>query len=103
MMTTLSILAALAPIARLAPGLFGRLEMFGRNSLFVYWIHVEIVYGYATWVVHKQLPIWLAIAGYVAFCALMLAAIAARERIVTYWCAGRSSKPASAPAASVPL
>ena len=25
------------------------LERFGRRSLFVYWIHVELVYGYATW------------------------------------------------------
>ena len=24
------------------------LERFGRSSLFVYWIHVELVYGYAT-------------------------------------------------------
>ena len=31
------------------------LERFGRSSLFVYWIHVELVYGYATWPLHGRL------------------------------------------------
>src|SRR5262249_34233939 len=28
------------------------LERLGRRSLFVYWIHVELIYGYATWLIH---------------------------------------------------
>src|SRR5262249_3541868 len=29
------------------------LDRLGRSSLFVYWIHVELVYGYATWALHQ--------------------------------------------------
>jgi uncharacterized membrane protein len=102
MMATLSLLAALTPSAALVPGVFGWLERFGRNSLFVYWIHVELVYGYATWVVHRRLPLWLAVMGYAAFCALMMGAIGLRERLVTYWRTVRAG-PAAASAASAPL
>ena len=34
------------------------LERFGRSSLFVYWIHVELVYGYVSWPLHARLPLW---------------------------------------------
>jgi hypothetical protein len=103
-MTTLSVLAALAPVAAaLGPGAFGWLEKFGRNSLFIYWIHVELVYGYASWVVHRRLPLWLTFVGYAVFCALMLGAVAVRERVVTYWRIGRGADGAAASAASAPL
>lgn len=57
------ILAALALL--FAIGAWGRwplpglhvLEAFGRNSLFIYWIHVELVYGYATWAIHRRLSL----------------------------------------------
>jgi uncharacterized membrane protein len=51
------------------------LERFGRRSLFVYWIHVELVYGYATWPIHGRLPLWGVGVAYVAFTALMYAAV----------------------------
>jgi uncharacterized membrane protein len=34
------------------------LARFGRSSLFVYWIHVELVYGYATWAASRAPPLW---------------------------------------------
>ena len=37
----------------------------GGDSLFVYWIHVELVYGYATWPLHRRLPLWGAGLAYV--------------------------------------
>jgi uncharacterized membrane protein len=64
---------------------FRPLERLGRRSLFVYWIHVELVYGYATWAIHKRLPFWGTTVAYVAFTAIMYAAVVARDRVVDAW------------------
>jgi hypothetical protein len=63
-----------APLARL-----------GRSSLFIYWIHVELVYGYATWPIRGRLPLWGVIVAYVAFCAAMYGAIVLRDRLLANW------------------
>jgi uncharacterized membrane protein len=77
------------------------LERFGRNSLFIYWIHVELVYGYATWVIHHKLPLWGTALGYLVFCAAMFGAILLRDRVVTWWRTTRTPKSAPAtPAAA---
>jgi uncharacterized membrane protein len=47
------------------------LARFGRRSLLVYWIHVELVYGYATWPLHHRLPLW----GTLAACAVFAGAM----------------------------
>ena len=78
-------MAALTPLAMRLRAPFRLLEKLGRNSLFVYWIHVELVYGYATWVFHHRLPIWGTCLVYVLFCAAMVWAISARDRIVASW------------------
>ena len=57
------------------PRPFAILERFGRNSLFIYWIHVELVYGYTTWVIHRKLPLWGTGVAYVVFCTAMFGAI----------------------------
>ena len=56
---------------------FTALERFGRRSLFVYWIHVELVYGYATWPLRGRLPLWGVGLAYAAFTALMYGAVVA--------------------------
>ena len=61
------------------------LERFGRRSLFVYWIHVELVYGYATWPLHQRLPLWGTFCAFTAFTALMYAAVLLRDRLVGQW------------------
>jgi uncharacterized membrane protein len=66
----------------LAVRLVGRL---GRSSLFVYWIHVELVYGYASWPIRRRLPLWGTAAAYVAFAALMIAAVMLRNRAADAW------------------
>ena len=77
------------------------LEKFGRNSLFVYWIHVELVYGYATWVIHRRLPLWGTGLAYLAFSAAMYAAIVLRDRVVAWWKTTRTPKSSAArPAAA---
>jgi hypothetical protein len=67
-----------APLARL-----------GRASLFVYWIHVELVYGYTTWLIRGRLPLWAVVIAYAAFCAAMYGAIVLRDRLVERWRARR--------------
>jgi uncharacterized membrane protein len=62
------------------------LERLGRRSLFVYWIHVELVYGYATWPIHGRLPLWGVGLAYVMFTALMYGAVVWFER---HWSAPR--------------
>jgi uncharacterized membrane protein len=59
---------------------FPGLELFGRRSLFVYWIHVELVYGYATWPIHRRLPMWGVALAFVVFSALMYWAAVAFDR-----------------------
>jgi uncharacterized membrane protein len=61
------------------------LARLGRQSLFVYWIHVELVYGYATWAIHRRLPFWAAVAALGLFAALMYLAVIARDFVVEAW------------------
>jgi uncharacterized membrane protein len=65
------------------------LTTLGRGSLFVYWIHVELVYGYASWLWRGTLPLWGTAIAYVAFSVLMYRAILWRDR----WLDKRRSTP----------
>ena len=56
--------------------------VFGRTSLFVYWIHVELVYGYATWPIRHRLPIVGTFIAYGLFTALVYAAVIAKARLM---------------------
>jgi uncharacterized membrane protein len=90
-------LAAIYGLSRLTdrlPTVLRPLEKLGRNSLFVYWIHVELVYGYASWPIHGRLPLWGTAVAYVAFCALLYGAVLARHRVVELWRARRPILPA---------
>jgi uncharacterized membrane protein len=61
------------------------LARLGRNSLFVYWIHVELVYGYATWPIRYRLPIVGSFIAYALFTALVYAAVIAKARLTETW------------------
>ncbi len=61
------------------------LARLGRSSLFIYWIHVELVYGYASWLWRRSLPLWGTWIAFAAFCALMYAALIWRDRISSNW------------------
>jgi len=81
MMLALSSLFAIEKIA--ARGSLPRVLMswqaplatLGRHSLFVYWIHVELVYGYASWLWRGRLPLWGTFAAYAVFSTLLYAAV----------------------------
>jgi len=51
------------------------LTLIGQHSLFVYWIHVELVYGYASRWWLGRLPLWGTAAASAAFSALMYGAV----------------------------
>ncbi len=48
------------------------LEEFGRASLFVYWIHVEMVYGFFSRSIRRSLSLEWALAAYVLFTVFLL-------------------------------
>jgi uncharacterized membrane protein len=71
------ILLALIPIAytwqRMAPGAWSPLQQLGRTSLFIYWIHVEMVYGLISLPIHKTLTHSQAWVAFGLFTMFMLA------------------------------
>ncbi len=91
------LMLALAALNACSTLSFPALERFGRASLFIYWIHVELVYGYASWLWRHRLPLWGTVLAYTAFCALMYGAVVLRDRVVTSWRARRLG-PAAEPA-----
>lgn len=75
------------------------LARLGRHSLFIYWIHVELVYGYTTWPLRKALSLPLVIFAYMIFCLAMYGAVGLRDRVVRAW---RSGRLPGAPAQTAP-
>ena len=72
-----------------AEGKWNPMRQFGRTSLFIYWIHVELVYGFFSWSLRKSLSwgsTWIA---YLAFVALLLGCSIAKDRVVDWWKRGR--------------
>jgi uncharacterized membrane protein len=61
------------------------LARMGRGSLFIYWIHVELVYGYSSWLWRGRLPLWATWIAFGVFCALMYAALVWRDRVAATW------------------
>ena len=58
------------------------LQEFGRASLFVYWIHVELVYGVLSAPIHRRLPFTFALAAFAAFTAAMFGLVRLKARVV---------------------
>jgi uncharacterized membrane protein len=78
------LMLALSAMYLLAPPI-PVVERLGRSSLFIYWIHVELVYGYASWLWRHRLPLWGTAVAYVAFCVLMYFAIGWRDSSADRW------------------
>jgi uncharacterized membrane protein len=85
LMTAVALLWAIAAVVARWPRwnfVWRPLERLGQSSLFVYWIHVELVYGRATWPLHGRLPLWGTMVAGAAFSVLMYTAVVVRDRIV---------------------
>jgi uncharacterized membrane protein len=57
------------------------LQQFGRSSLFVYWIHVELVYGLISLPLHGAFSLRGAWAGFAVFSALMLGIVVLKDHL----------------------
>ena len=80
MMLTLSACYWVARAA--APAGTDPLTVLGRGSLFVYWIHVELAYGYLTWPIRRKLTPSQVVVAYAVFSVLMYLALLTKNRIV---------------------
>jgi uncharacterized membrane protein len=65
------------------------LEEFGRASLFVYWIHVEMVYGVLSAPIHRRLPFAWALVALAVFSAALFGLVRLKARLIGR---GRSPK-----------
>ena len=84
------ILTLLVPIAYVwekvaVRGSWSPMEQMGRSSLFIYWIHVEMVYGLISLPIHNALTHQQAWAAYAAFVVFMLLCSMAKDRVVRWW------------------
>jgi fucose 4-O-acetylase-like acetyltransferase len=73
------------------------LQQFGQASLFVYWIHVELVYGVLSAPIHRRLPLAVSIAAFVAFSLAMFGLVRIKMAVQ-----GRPTKTPEIGSASLP-
>jgi uncharacterized membrane protein len=64
------------------PRAWSPMELLGRTSLFIYWVHVELVYGVASLRLHKALSFDVALIAFAIFTVGMLALAMLKSR---YW------------------
>lgn len=69
---------------------FSPLQQMGRTSLFIYWIHIELIYGLVVRPLHKSLTLGQAWLGILIFALLMLLASLLKDRLVASWRAWHS-------------
>jgi uncharacterized membrane protein len=79
----LGILVSTLPVAyairTLWPGR-SRIEELGVASLFIYWVHVEIVYGLLTLPIHRRLTLEQAVVAFALFAVLMFWLVKVKNR-----------------------
>jgi hypothetical protein len=64
--------------------------LFGRTSLFVYWVHVELAYGFVSRPWHKALPLERSLPAFVFLTAVMFVLALGWNWVLTA-ASGRSS------------
>jgi uncharacterized membrane protein len=93
----LGVLISLVPLAyglsRALPRVSALLEYFGRASLFIYWIHVEMVYGVVSVALHKQLTFAQAVAAFAIFSAFLFGVAKTKDYLVARWTERASDEP----------
>jgi uncharacterized membrane protein len=86
------------PFAAAAPANDGGLMLtFGRSSLFVYWIHVELAYGIFSRPLQRALPFWWAVVAYAIFTAAMYGVTVWKNRLADKWKKQRAASIAAQP------
>ncbi len=72
------------------------MRRFGRSSLFVYWVHVEIVYGVLTQHLQHKLSVGAALRGFVLFSLMMFALVVVKDALKAWWKGRRQAAKATA-------
>ncbi len=72
---------ALAPQELRRRPLRSALQEFGRSSLFVYWIHVEMAYGIFSAPIHRRLSLEWALVGWVLLTVFLFALVRLKGRL----------------------
>jgi uncharacterized membrane protein len=75
------------------PPAWSPMEQLGRSSLFIYWIHVELVYGLISLPIHKSFTHLQAWAAYGAVVLLMLLLSIEKDRVAKWWKTRRGPNP----------
>lgn len=70
---------------RLLPGAWSPMALFGQASLFVYWVHVELVYGVFSRPLHRALPFGTAVGYFALFSVGMFLLAMGKNRAVEEW------------------
>ena len=86
-------------VCRLLGDRFSVMRQFGRTSLLVYWIHVDLCYGMVSGRLHGRLNMTWATVGFVAMTALMLAVSLAKTKYAPSWRRRRAKLETAATAA----
>jgi fucose 4-O-acetylase-like acetyltransferase len=81
--------------ATMSTGRWSPMIQLGRTSLFIYWIHVEMIYGLISRPFHHALSLRQVSVAYVLFTLFMLACSVAKERVVEWYRLGRGGLEAS--------
>jgi len=68
------------------------LQEFGRASLFIYWIHVEMVYGVVSAALHKRLTLGQAVVAFALFSVFLFGVAKTKDRLVAWWKSERGLK-----------
>ena len=74
------------------------MAQLGRTSLFIYWIHVEMVYGLVSLRLHQSLTLAQAWIAWVLFSVFMLLCSIAKDRFVGWWAVRRQRGTRATPA-----
>ena len=88
--------AAWAAHLRARPGAWSWVRQLGTTSLFVYWVHLELVYGKLARPLLGRLTLPTTFAGFAVLTAAMLALSVGKTRF-TAWRAARAARPATTP------
>ena len=81
----LGVLILTLPMAyawNLLPGRWSPLRVLGVSSLFVYWIHVEMVYGVLSTPIRRRLPFEQAVMAFAIFCAFLYGLVKIKEHLL---------------------
>jgi uncharacterized membrane protein len=82
----IGVLALLAyGITRATGSRFSLMRQFGRTSLLIYWVHVDLCYGHLSKPIHNRLGFAWATVGLVGMVALMLGVSLLKTRLAEAW------------------